>query len=141
MVNKTGRKIIRTLEKWTEPIARKLWGCNGTEALVHLLLCCCFIKHKMQVKVEMPELARNSKYILVDFVLPNYKSEEVWIEYNGSQHYHYNGRYQRSQQDFEHQQRRDRVMRAYCETHHIRLIEIKHSLNYIGNLWRLFKSL
>ena len=95
----------------------------------------------MQVKVEMPELARNSKYILVDFVLPNYKNEEVWIEYNGSQHYHYNGRYQRSQQDFEHQQRRDRVMRAfYCETHHIRLIEIKHSLNYIGNPWRLFKK-
>jgi hypothetical protein len=140
MARSIQQKIIRKLENWTEPIAKSLWGCNGNEALVHLLLNCHFIKHKMQVKVEMPEIARNANYILVDFVF-HLHGQEVWIEYNGSQHYVYNGRYQRNQDDFSHQQHRDKVVRQYCASHGIRLIEIVHSLHYPKMLWRLHKEL
>ena len=67
------------LVDWSEKIAMALCGCNGNELLVHILLKMRFIKHKMQVRVDMPEIARNSKYIIVDFVIPNHKGQEIWM--------------------------------------------------------------
>ena len=129
------------LQKLFEKISYCLYGCNGNELLVHVLLNLRGIKHKMQVHVNMPEVARNSKYIIVDFVLPKYKGQEVWIEYNGPQHYHFVGLYHKSYEDFAKQQRRDQVERDYCEQHHIRLIEVRHSRNYFKTMWKLNKEL
>lgn len=128
------------LVDWSEKISRSLCGCNGNELLVHILLNIRFIKHKMQVRVNMPEVARNSRYILVDFVIPNHKGEEIWIEYDGA-HHDTKGCYGTTKSDFNKQQRRDRVQNEYCQRNGIRLIRVKHSLNYFKTLWNLNKQL
>jgi|GEM_PF-7107969 len=132
--------FYRRLEDWSEKIAQRWWGCNGNELVVHMYLNMRFIKHEMQVRVEMPQLARNSHYILVDFVIP-YKGREIWVEYNGTQHDHYNGRYQRNQDDFNRQRRRDVVEHDYCQQHDIPLIIISHSRNYFKSMWHFHKRL
>lgn len=128
------------LVDWSGKIAMALCGCNGNELLVHILLKMRFIKHKMQVRVDMPEIARNSKYIIVDFVIPNHKGQEIWIEYDGA-HHDTMGCYSTKQSDFDKQQRRDRVQEEYCKNNGIRLIRVRHSLNYIKTLWKLNKQL
>ena len=42
---------------------------------------------------------------------------------------------------FDKQQRRDRVQEEYCKINGIRLIRVRHSLNYIKTLWKLNKQL
>lgn len=121
-------------------ISHALCGCNSNELLVHILLKLRFIKHKMQVKVDMPEVARNSKYIIVDFVIPCHKGQQVWIEYDGA-HHDTVGCYGTSKYDYERQQHRDRVQEKYCQEHGIRLIRVRHSRNYIKTLWKLNKEL
>lgn len=79
-----------------------------------------------QYRVPNEYLFCINKTLHLDFYLPQFN---IVIEFNGKQHYeedtffhrHENGR------GFEHQQMRDNAVRAYCEEHKLRLIEIPYT--------------
>lgn len=64
---------------------------------------------------------RNKFYI--DFFLPNYN---IFIEFNGAQHYHRAPIWQ-TEESFQVQQDRDKRLREYCKQHKIKLIEIPYT--------------
>ncbi len=86
------------------------------------------IPYRKQYKLTVPEIARKSKLIIVDFFV-KYKNKQYFIEYNGKQHYEYIPYFFPSQEDFQNQLRRDNILREFCETYkdRIRLIEIKYN--------------
>ena len=71
--------------------------------------------------------------MFIDFYLPEHN---IFIEYNGKQHYEYVPYFHKSKEDFERQHSRDRIVRSYCEERGIKLIEIPYWLkdNEVKNL-------
>ena len=61
--------------------------------------------------------------MFVDFYLPNHN---MFIEYNGKQHYE-NKWFFKDKTSFEQQQERDYALRQYCKEHKIKLIEIPYT--------------
>ena len=90
-----------------------------------------------QYRVPNEYLFCINKTLHLDFYLPQFN---IVIEFNGKQHYeedtffhrHENGR------GFEHQQMRDNAVRAYCEEHKLRLIEIPYT--EINNIEEILKK-
>lgn len=78
--------------------------------------------NKDQIKTQYKLIINNKKFF-VDFVIDN-----IFIEYNGQQHYkpveHWGGL-----KAFEKQQKRDQELRDYCKENNIRLIEIPYWLS------------
>lgn len=68
---------------------------------------------------------RNRKRIDVDFYIPN---KNIFIEYNGLQHYVPKNRFGGMIQ-FENQQIRDEDLRTYCNNNNLKLIEISYKYN------------
>lgn len=81
------------------------------------------IKYARQFPIDIDESINVTGKAHIDFYLPNYN---VFIEYNGEQHYkpikHFGG-----QLRFEKQQRRDSFIQKYCQENNIKLIVIKYS--------------
>lgn len=70
-------------------------------------------------------------YVRIDFILPDLN---VWIEYNGKQHYQCCPEFLRLSEDlakekFKVQQERDEAIRVYCREQGITLIEIPYTLS------------
>ena len=70
-------------------------------------------------------------YVRIDFILPDLN---VWIEYNGKQHYQCCPEFLRLSEDlaeekFKIQQERDEAIRVYCREQGITLIEIPYTLS------------
>lgn len=97
------------------------------------------IKYKCQHTIEIDKNINPSGKAYIDFYLPDYN---LFIEYNGEQHYinriHFGGKIQ----NFEKQQKRDEFVRLYCKNNNIRLLEIPYTegniqeyiINFINNL-------
>lgn len=69
--------------------------------------------------------------------LPNLPNQEVWIEYNGIQHYervNYFIKPDDTRDRFERQLNRDKIVRNYCIKHGIKLIEIPYTYNTINKI-------
>ena len=63
-------------------------------------------------------------YLVVDFYVP---SRNLFIEFNGEQHYKEINYFKRDKDwSLEKQQQRDQTLRDYCKQHNIRLLEIKY---------------
>lgn len=88
------------------------------------------IPYKTQFELTLPDIARNSNKIVVDFFV-KYKGKQYFIEYNGKQHYEYIPFFFPTVEDFNKQVRRDESLREFCQEHSdkVTLIEIKYDLS------------
>jgi hypothetical protein len=75
-----------------------------------------------QYKIENESSFCKNKHLYVDFFLPD---RNIFIEYNGQQHYRKMG-YFGGKQKLEETQKRDAALREYCDKHKISLIEIPY---------------
>ena len=104
---------------------------NG-EKLVEEVLNNLNIEYKKQYK--LPQLLNNHK-VIVDFYLLDYN---IFIEYNGRQHYmaidYFGG-----EERFKVQQERDQNLRNYCKLNNIKLIEIKYTEDTLEKIERIIK--
>ena len=69
-------------------------------------------------------------WVLVDFTF-NYKDEEIWIEYNGLQHYRYSSLswFKRTFEDFKSQVKRDLYVKNLSKKNNVKFIEIPYTFN------------
>ena len=73
-------------------------------------------------------------YVIIDFVV-YINNTEVWIEYNGRQHYLYSSRFNNfSKEGFEKQLLRDKEIRNYCSKNNILFIEIPYLIYSYKNI-------
>lgn len=83
--------------------------------------------HNIDFQSQYPikYLGNTKGFTYIDFYLPKYN---LFIEYNGMQHYipvkHFGGELK-----FYHQQQRDQYVRDYCKDNNIKLLEIKYGSN------------
>lgn len=80
-----------------------------------------FKEDEVTLPVEDPRCKR--QYLRPDFWLPDYN---LFIEYNGEQHYEDIEHFHADGWTLEDQQIRDRALRYYCELHHYNLLEIPY---------------
>lgn len=121
------------------------YGCpkckHKNEKIIHNYLKDNNIIFEYQKHIKQINSKEIKKY-KVDFYLPN---QNIIIEYNGKQHYNpvrFGGySIEKSNKDFENQQKRDEYIRLFCKENNIKLIEIdgreyfKDKLNkYIENI-------
>lgn len=100
---------------------------SGGEFLVRSILNEFNINFKKEFSVINKINGRNQKYIKIDFQL-NLNNKEIWIEYNGIQHYKYiNNFFKETIDDYQKQLTRDKNVRDYCKEHDILLIEIPYT--------------
>ena len=83
------------------------------------------IKFISQHKINIDININPSGNAFIDFYLPDHN---IFIEYNGEQHYIAKERFG-GELGFQKQQRRDEYVRNYCKEHNIKLIEIKYNEN------------
>lgn len=85
------------------------------------------LEFKQQVRISGEFEGRNSNIVIIDFVLP---SKNIWIEYNGKQHYEYCPHFHNNNiEGFRKQVERDRNLRNYCMDRNICLIEVPYILD------------
>lgn len=80
-----------------------------------------FKQDEVTLPVEDPRCKR--QYLRPDFWLPDYN---LFIEYNGEQHYEDVEHFHADGWTFEDQQIRDKAVRQYCQRHGYRLLEIPY---------------
>lgn len=145
---------------------RAIWHCkcdcgNECDAIGHLLrnghkISCGCSNSKGEIKIEKVLKELNIKYIyqkkfddfinenkrqyLFDFYLPDYN---CCIEYDGEQHFSYNGCGWNNEENFKKTIKRDKIKTKYCEEKNIKLIRIpytdysKITKNYLTELIEL----
>lgn len=97
------------------------------EKLIQKLLKDFNIDFKEEYILKNTIQGRNIKNIRIDFKLLNF-NKEVWIEYNGIQHYKYEKNFfKETIDDYRKQLTRDKNVRDYCKEHGILLIEIPYT--------------
>lgn len=111
--------------------------CPKGEEKISLFLDKNNIKYYRQHKIFNNNVLCVNKFLLVDFYIPECN---IFIEYNGEQHYscvdHFGG-----QEKFQKQQERDFALRQYCKEHKIVLVEIpyteyKNIDNILSNIFK-----
>lgn len=98
------------------------------EILIENILRKYKIPFKPQYEIIVPEIAKNSNIIRIDFFV-KYKGNQYFIEYNGQQHYKYVPHFHTGGIiDFKKQQRRDKVLRDFCSLYSdkVSLLEISY---------------
>lgn len=80
------------------------------------------VEYIPQYKIKNESVSCKNKNLFVDFYLPNYN---LFVEYNGSQHYEADF-YFGGEERLKRQQERDTALRKYCNEHDISLIEIPY---------------
>lgn len=89
------------------------------------------IVYIQQYKILNENLFCRQKKMFVDFYLPQ---QNVFIEFNGAQHY-VSVDYFGGDKTFERQKERDMALRQYCKEHKIKLVEIPYTeYNNIDNI-------
>ena len=103
---------------------------NRVPSLGELIIENILLQHKIpfkkQFELELPEIARSSNKVIIDFFI-KYKGKQYFVEYNGLQHYQYIPFFYPTEEDFQKQLHRDISLRNFCEQHKdkVTLIEIK----------------
>lgn len=86
-----------------------------------------FFESRKRIKLEKNEF--NIKNIIPDFIL-TIDSKEIWIEYNGRQHYEYVDYFHgKDKKGFQRQLNRDKFEIDYCIKNNIVLINIPYIFN------------
>jgi hypothetical protein len=136
-------KIIKLIKKvcvyipFLEPYIYKLGRTQAKRSKGEILIKNWLKEHniiyKSEYLVKFPFVVKKKPFVFIDFYLPEHN---VFIEYNGKQHYEYVPYFHKSKEDFEKQRFRDNVVRDYCSQKEIILIEIPYWLknNEIKNL-------
>ena len=98
------------------------------------------LKFKYEVSIIGEIEGRDSDLVKIDFVC-SYNSRNIWIEYNGEQHYELVPfkRYEESEliQKFKNQLKRDKNVREYCLKKNIELIEIPYTYRDINSVYNI----
>lgn len=120
------RKIIWLIRKF---LFRRFKKRSKGEKLVYNWLKENKYKFKEQYFVVLPEIARNTRCVFIDFIV--YVGDNVYaIEYNGRQHYEYTPYFHKNgQEDFEKQVRRDMVVEKWCKEKGYIFLEIPYYLS------------
>lgn len=104
--------------------------CNSSkgEILIEKWLKDHNIPFKFQFVLEMPEIARCSNTIIIDFFV-KYQGKQYFIEFDGEQHFNPNHYFYKDGGYIE-QVRRDKVLNKFCEEHKdkVSLLRIKYNL-------------
>lgn len=131
-VNNYLLKIAKKVCKWfpfIEPYiykyARKKAKRSKGEIMVADWLTSNNIKFEQEYLIKFPFIVKKKPFIFIDFYLPEYN---MFIEYNGKQHYEYVSYFHKDESDFERQQFRDFIVRDYCKKEGIKLLEIPYYL-------------
>ena len=111
------------------------------EIFIEIWLESNFIDFKSQVKVshELVEGKFVGSDIILDFII-QYNNKEIWIEYNGEQHYTWCKHFQ-TLEKFEGQIKRDNNIRNYCKNNNIILIEIPYKFRTKESVWNLLNEI
>lgn len=99
--------------------------CNSSkgERIIRNLLLENNIKFQREYAVECPSEIRIKNKVYVDFYLPDLN---VFIEYNGEQHYNPDTYYNiTDSRGIDYVQRKDLYIKEYCQNNNIKLIEIR----------------
>ena len=132
-------KIICPIHGEFEQLARNHLYDNGCpmcsvskgEDLISNWLIKNNIRFKSQYKLSIPNIARNSNILKIDFFVVH-NDKQYFIEYDGIQHFEYIPYfYKGGIIDFEKQQNRDKVLEEFCELHKdkVTLIRFKYTLS------------
>ena len=84
------------------------------------------LNHDTSFDCNNSQIDRN--WILIDFTF-NYQNEEIWIEYNGLQHYRYSSWFKRTFEDFKSQIKRDLYVKNLSKKNNVKFIEIPYTFN------------
>lgn len=128
IIKKILRKVSRLfpkLEPYIFKLIRDRYVSKG-ESIIEDILRNKKIKFKREYVVTFPFKVKRTNYVYIDFYLPRYN---LFIEYNGVQHYKYTPKFHRSIYDFDMQVRRDDIVRRYCKDNNITLLEIPYTMN------------
>lgn len=123
----------KTYRTTPDTLLRGAGGCplcsaSEGEATIHGWLDNHGISHQWQYQLPNEDSTLPLQYVVADFYLPDYKGENIIIEYNGQQHYKdVNHFYKGQTRDFAVQQQRDQYLRDYCGRNNIRLMEIPYT--------------
>ena len=89
------------------------------------------IRYQEQYCIYNEDLFCKNRRIYIDFYVPD---RNLFIEYNGSQHYR-KLKYFEERRPFEEQESRDNAVKQYCKSHGINLLEIPYTkLNRIEEI-------
>lgn len=122
------RKICKWfpfIEPYVYKYARKKAKRSKGEIMVTDWLTNNNIKFEQEYLIKFPFIVRKKPFIFIDFYLPEHN---MFIEYNGKQHYEYVPYFHKNENDFERQKFRDFIVRDYCEKKGIKLLEIPYYL-------------
>ena len=81
-----------------------------------------------------------SKPLRFDFAILENNNIKYLIEFNGKQHYAYNTRFHKSEEDFNESLIRDNMKIKYCEDNNIRLYIISYKDDLCGSLQKIIKE-
>jgi len=109
-------------------------GMSSGERLVHTWLKLSNINFQYQFSIEKEKFIGDFG-VRIDFRIEDFNGEEIFIEYNGEQHYSTRSRiYKNDVEKFKHQLRRDQLVREFCESNGIRLIEVPYTIHSYAKL-------
>lgn len=117
--------VFPCLEPYLYKIGRSYARRSKGEILIENWLKENNIKYKSEYLIKFPFIVKKKNFVFIDFYLPDYN---LFIEYNGKQHYEYVPYFHSTYKDFELQRNRDNVVRNHCLENNIRLLEIPYTL-------------
>lgn len=127
------KKILKTicnifpyLEPYIFKFIRKRGKRSKGEKLIYEWLKENNISFKQEYLVKFPYIVKKKPFVFIDFYLPKHN---IFIEYNGKQHYEYTPFFHKSEIDFKLQEFRDITVRNYCKNKDITLIEIPYTMS------------
>ena len=95
-------------------------------------------KRQISLKGIVPEDIRLQR-VSIDYIL-TYNGKEIWIEYNGTQHYKYIERLHKDKKDiFIRQVKRDMWVKKYCKENNITYIEIPYTFYSVPEIQDLLQ--
>ena len=98
------------------------------EALIGSWLKYSNCKFDKQYFVYIPELNSKTNSVYIDFMVTKPNGDKVAIEYNGRQHYDYVPYFHKGGvTDLFKQQKRDKLVKEWCEKHNIQFLEIPYN--------------
>lgn len=92
------------------------------------------IEYKRQYRITLERYLFSRNSLRVDFFLPQHN---IFIEFNGIQHYEFNSYFHKSEDDFKVQVERDKRLKKYCKKNKTKLIIIKY--NQVGKIEKILK--
>ena len=78
------------------------------------------------------------QHINIDYYL-SYNNQLIYIEYNGSQHYHFSKQFHKRKEIFISQAKRDHYLREYCRKNNILFLEIPYLFYTVNEIEDLLK--